>query len=144
MTLSKTALYVIIESISGFENVRHNDLYTLITMYVLPVGAWLLVPVLIAFAIASSFLLGRLPTEAIMISSTTVEEKTHKKESSRPKRPKTPRRSEIELSPTPEKVLPERLSSSIARVRLQSHFLAESGTTDTASKRRNRPTKSSE
>lgn len=44
MTLSKTVLYWLNEYFSGFDNIGHNDLHSLIFLWVIPNGLWLLLP----------------------------------------------------------------------------------------------------
>ncbi|EED78523.1 predicted protein, partial [Postia placenta Mad-698-R] len=49
MTLSKTALYWLIEYYCGGCSIMHNDLQTLVAYWVLPMGLWLLVPACIVW-----------------------------------------------------------------------------------------------
>ncbi|EEH39614.2 hypothetical protein PAAG_01803 [Paracoccidioides lutzii Pb01] len=44
MTVSKTVLYALNEACSGFDNVRHNGFWTLILLYIIPNGLWIVVP----------------------------------------------------------------------------------------------------
>ncbi|KAL1850863.1 hypothetical protein Plec18170_006700 [Paecilomyces lecythidis] len=44
MTVSKTALYWLNEVFSGFENIGHNSIGTLIVYWILPNGLWLIFP----------------------------------------------------------------------------------------------------
>ncbi|CAK7567385.1 MAG: hypothetical protein SEPTF4163_005349 [Sporothrix epigloea] len=44
MTLSKTVLYWLNEYYSDFANIGHNDLYSLIVLWIIPNGAWLVLP----------------------------------------------------------------------------------------------------
>ncbi|EGD97880.1 hypothetical protein TESG_05384 [Trichophyton tonsurans CBS 112818] len=53
MTLSKTVLYGLNEAYSGFDNIGHNDMFTLAFLWILPNGLWIIFP---AFA---TFLHGR-------------------------------------------------------------------------------------
>lgn len=48
-TFSKTVLYTANEHYSGYAGVGHNDLKTLITLYFIPNGTWLLVPAILIF-----------------------------------------------------------------------------------------------
>ncbi|TPX13850.1 uncharacterized protein E0L32_005794 [Thyridium curvatum] len=41
MTLSKTVLYWANEYFSGFDNIGHNDMYSLIVLWIIPNGAWI-------------------------------------------------------------------------------------------------------
>ena len=50
MTSSKTLLYFVMEAACGYSHVRHNDPMTLLMLYILPNGVWLIVP---AFCAAS-------------------------------------------------------------------------------------------
>ncbi|KAL3447901.1 hypothetical protein BJX65DRAFT_307578 [Aspergillus insuetus] len=44
MTLSKTILYWVQEYCNSFENIGHNDMWTLIILWIIPNGAWLVFP----------------------------------------------------------------------------------------------------
>ncbi|KAJ5818626.1 hypothetical protein N7474_004217 [Penicillium riverlandense] len=44
MTVSKTILYWLNEVFSGFENIGHNDAFTLIVMWIIPNGLWIVFP----------------------------------------------------------------------------------------------------
>lgn len=44
MTLGKTVLYWLNEFFSGFENIGHNDLFTLIFLWIIPNGLWIVFP----------------------------------------------------------------------------------------------------
>ncbi|KAL1888594.1 hypothetical protein Sste5346_009463 [Sporothrix stenoceras] len=44
MTLSKTVLYWLNEYYSGFDNIAQNDIYSLIFLWIIPNGAWLVLP----------------------------------------------------------------------------------------------------
>ncbi|KAJ6102194.1 hypothetical protein N7486_004621 [Penicillium sp. IBT 16267x] len=44
MTLSKTILYWLNEFFSGFDNIGHNDAFTLIVLWMLPNGLWIVFP----------------------------------------------------------------------------------------------------
>ncbi|KAJ5364158.1 uncharacterized protein N7496_009871 [Penicillium cataractarum] len=44
MTLSKTILYWLNEFFSGFENIGHNDAATLIILWIIPNGLWIVFP----------------------------------------------------------------------------------------------------
>ncbi|AEO68625.1 uncharacterized protein THITE_2118203 [Thermothielavioides terrestris NRRL 8126] len=44
MTVSKTVLYGLNEFCSGFDNVGHNLPWTLVFLYIIPNGAWIVVP----------------------------------------------------------------------------------------------------
>ncbi|KAL2847227.1 hypothetical protein BJY01DRAFT_212727 [Aspergillus pseudoustus] len=44
MTLSKTILYWVQEYCGGFENIGHNDFWTLFILWIIPNGAWLVFP----------------------------------------------------------------------------------------------------
>jgi len=56
MTVSKTILYLGLEIVSGFENVGHNDLRTLVALYLVPNGLWIIVPFFIMVAAGSRIL----------------------------------------------------------------------------------------
>ncbi|KAL2270600.1 hypothetical protein VTJ83DRAFT_2784 [Remersonia thermophila] len=44
MTVSKTVIYWLLEILSGFENIGQNHLWTMIFLWVIPNGAWIVVP----------------------------------------------------------------------------------------------------
>lgn len=44
MTVSKTLLYWFNEAFSGFDNIGHNSLFNLIVLWVIPNGAWIVLP----------------------------------------------------------------------------------------------------
>ncbi|ODM23745.1 hypothetical protein SI65_01334 [Aspergillus cristatus] len=44
MTLGKTVLYWLNEAFSGFENIGHNDILTLIFLWIIPNGVWIIFP----------------------------------------------------------------------------------------------------
>ncbi|OJJ47631.1 hypothetical protein ASPZODRAFT_131177 [Penicilliopsis zonata CBS 506.65] len=44
MTLSKTVLYWLNELFSGFDNIGHNDLTTLVFLWIIPNGLWIVFP----------------------------------------------------------------------------------------------------
>ncbi|KAL1297088.1 hypothetical protein AAFC00_004672 [Neodothiora populina] len=44
MTLSKTVLYWLNEAFGGFANIGHNDMYSLVVLWIIPNGAWIIVP----------------------------------------------------------------------------------------------------
>ncbi|KAL2871144.1 uncharacterized protein BJX67DRAFT_218348 [Aspergillus lucknowensis] len=44
MTLSKTLLYWVQEYCSDFENIGHNDIWTLVIFWIIPNGLWLVFP----------------------------------------------------------------------------------------------------
>lgn len=49
MTLSKTVLYWLNEAFSGFDNIRQNDTMSLVTMWIIPNGLWIVFPAIIAW-----------------------------------------------------------------------------------------------
>lgn len=51
-TLWKTLLYFLIEHNSNWANVGHNDLHTLITLYVIPNGLWIVFPALATYVLS--------------------------------------------------------------------------------------------
>ncbi|KAK4118419.1 hypothetical protein N657DRAFT_651327 [Parathielavia appendiculata] len=44
MTVSKTVLYWVLEYCSGFDNIGQNDPWTLFWLWIVPNGAWIVVP----------------------------------------------------------------------------------------------------
>ncbi|KAH8548103.1 hypothetical protein BGW37DRAFT_508262 [Umbelopsis sp. PMI_123] len=51
MTLSKTLLYWLNDYCSGWSHTKHNDLQTLLTLWVIPNGLWIVVPAVIAYVL---------------------------------------------------------------------------------------------
>ncbi|CAK7234133.1 hypothetical protein SBRCBS47491_008845 [Sporothrix bragantina] len=56
MTLSKTVLYWLNEYYSDFDNIGHNDLYSLIFLWIIPNGAWLVLPTYMIYKIGGDIL----------------------------------------------------------------------------------------
>ncbi|OAA64382.1 Emopamil-binding protein [Niveomyces insectorum RCEF 264] len=49
MTLSKTVLYWLNEYFSYFDNIGHNDLYSLVFLWIIPNGLWLVFPTYVIY-----------------------------------------------------------------------------------------------
>ncbi|KAH6838636.1 hypothetical protein B0I37DRAFT_419568 [Chaetomium sp. MPI-CAGE-AT-0009] len=47
MTVSKTVLYWLLEYCSGFDNIGQNDTWTLVFLWIIPNGAWIIVPLVV-------------------------------------------------------------------------------------------------
>jgi len=58
MTVSKTVLYWMNEYYSGFENIGHNSLTNLIFLWIIPNGAWLVLPAYIIYVTGSEIVQG--------------------------------------------------------------------------------------
>ncbi|KAK0510087.1 hypothetical protein JMJ35_007481 [Cladonia borealis] len=58
MTVSKTVLYWLNEYYSGFENIGHNDPMSLIFLWLIPNGAWLVLPSYMGYLLARDILHG--------------------------------------------------------------------------------------
>jgi len=58
MTVSKTVLYWMNEYYSGFENIGHNSLVDLIFLWIIPNGAWLVLPSYMIYVTGSEILQG--------------------------------------------------------------------------------------
>lgn len=58
MTVSKTLLYWMNEYYSGFENIGHNSIRDLIFLWIIPNGAWLVVPSYIIYVTGSEIVQG--------------------------------------------------------------------------------------
>ncbi|KKA27838.1 hypothetical protein TD95_004125 [Thielaviopsis punctulata] len=56
MTLSKTVLYWANEYFSGYANIGHNNLSTLITMWIIPNGLWIVMPSYMVYSMGSNIL----------------------------------------------------------------------------------------
>lgn len=63
MTVSKTVLYWLNEYFSGFDNIGHNKPWDLILLWIIPNGAWLVVPSYIIYQLGSEII------DAITIAS---------------------------------------------------------------------------
>ncbi|KAK3368652.1 hypothetical protein B0H63DRAFT_78981 [Podospora didyma] len=58
MTVSKTVLYWLNESFSGFDNIGHNPAMRLIFLWIIPNGAWLVVPSYLIYLFGSEIVDG--------------------------------------------------------------------------------------
>ncbi|EEQ83769.1 uncharacterized protein BDCG_00574 [Blastomyces dermatitidis ER-3] len=56
MTVSKTVLYGLNEACSGFDNVGHNSFWTLIFLWIIPNGFWIVVPSYASFYFGNEIL----------------------------------------------------------------------------------------
>ncbi|PSR83020.1 hypothetical protein BD289DRAFT_506797 [Coniella lustricola] len=63
MTVSKTVLYWLNEYFSGFDNIGHNKPWDLILLWIIPNGAWLIVPSYMIYQLGSEII------DAIVIAS---------------------------------------------------------------------------
>ncbi|EKM77576.1 hypothetical protein AGABI1DRAFT_101621 [Agaricus bisporus var. burnettii JB137-S8] len=53
MTLAKTVLYWLNDYYCGFCNIGHNDVFTLITLWIIPNGIWLVIPSIITWVLGN-------------------------------------------------------------------------------------------
>ncbi|KAF3001570.1 hypothetical protein E8E14_000635 [Neopestalotiopsis sp. 37M] len=58
MTLSKTVLYWACEYFSGFDNIGHNSLPDLILLWIIPNGAWLILPTYMVYVMGGEIIDG--------------------------------------------------------------------------------------
>ncbi|ETS80590.1 hypothetical protein PFICI_08119 [Pestalotiopsis fici W106-1] len=58
MTLSKTVLYWACEYFSGFDNIGHNSLPDLILLWIIPNGAWLILPTYMIYVMGGEIIDG--------------------------------------------------------------------------------------
>ncbi|KAL2150508.1 hypothetical protein VTH82DRAFT_7071 [Thermothelomyces myriococcoides] len=59
MTVSKTILYWLLEFLSGFDNIGHNDAFRLVFLWIIPNGAWIVAPLIVMiFGIGSDIIDG--------------------------------------------------------------------------------------
>ncbi|KAF2226071.1 hypothetical protein BDZ85DRAFT_192705 [Elsinoe ampelina] len=58
MTWSKTVLYWLNEAYSGFDNIGHNDAWTLVTLWVLPNAPWIVIPIYLTYVFGAEILQG--------------------------------------------------------------------------------------
>ncbi|KAL9114979.1 MAG: hypothetical protein Q9227_001222 [Pyrenula ochraceoflavens] len=56
MTLSKTVLYVFNEFFSGFDNIGHNSFLSLIPLWIIPNGLWLVFPAYMTYIFGAEIL----------------------------------------------------------------------------------------
>ncbi|SPO00988.1 uncharacterized protein DNG_03737 [Cephalotrichum gorgonifer] len=68
MTLSKTVLYWLNEYYSGFDNIGHNDAVTLFFLWIIPNGAWLVLPSYMIYSMGGDIL------DAFTVASRTKSE----------------------------------------------------------------------
>ncbi|KAK4246918.1 hypothetical protein C7999DRAFT_14994 [Corynascus novoguineensis] len=65
MTISKTVLYWLLEYLSGFDNIGHNDLFRLVFLWIIPNGAWIIVPLIfMIFGLGSELIDGLTRTDS--------------------------------------------------------------------------------
>lgn len=64
MTLSKTILYWLNESWSGFDNIGHNTAWDLCFLWVIPNGMWIVVPGYLIYTLGTEILDGLVPSSA--------------------------------------------------------------------------------
>ncbi|KAH8595575.1 hypothetical protein B0O99DRAFT_622169 [Bisporella sp. PMI_857] len=74
MTLSKTALYWANEYYSGFDNIGHNNARDLLFLWIIPNGAWLVLPAYIIYVAGSEISQGLLASAGAPVNSS--EEKS--------------------------------------------------------------------
>ncbi|KAK0285061.1 hypothetical protein LTR35_005263 [Friedmanniomyces endolithicus] len=58
LTFSKTVLYWLNEAFSGFDNIGHNDTMSLIFLWIIPNGAWLVFPTYMMYVFGQEILQG--------------------------------------------------------------------------------------
>ncbi|KXT13662.1 hypothetical protein AC579_4995 [Pseudocercospora musae] len=58
LTFWKTVLYWLLEAFGGFHNIGHNDLSSLIFLWIIPNGAWLIFPAYMMYVFGSEILQG--------------------------------------------------------------------------------------
>ncbi|PNS20091.1 hypothetical protein CAC42_5541 [Sphaceloma murrayae] len=58
MTWSKTVLYWLNEAYSGFDNIGHNDPWTLVLLWVIPNGPWIVIPIYLTYVFGMEILQG--------------------------------------------------------------------------------------
>lgn len=58
MTLSKTILYWLNEAFSGFANIGHNSFADLVVLWVIPNGAWIVIPAYMLYVSSAEILEG--------------------------------------------------------------------------------------
>ncbi|KAK5110066.1 hypothetical protein LTR62_006311 [Meristemomyces frigidus] len=58
LTFFKTVLYWLVEAYSGFDNIGHNDVMSLIFLWIIPNGAWLVLPLYMMYVFGAEILQG--------------------------------------------------------------------------------------
>ncbi|KAK3110677.1 hypothetical protein LTR53_014793 [Teratosphaeriaceae sp. CCFEE 6253] len=58
LTFFKTVLYWLLEAFSGFDNIGHNDTMRLVFLWIIPNGAWLVLPLYMMFVFGREILQG--------------------------------------------------------------------------------------
>ncbi|KAI9703576.1 MAG: hypothetical protein M1836_007346 [Candelina mexicana] len=58
MTVSKTLLYWLNEYYSRFDNIGHNDFFSLMFLWIIPNGAWIVLPTYMTYVFAQEILQG--------------------------------------------------------------------------------------
>lgn len=58
MTLSKTVFYLLNEFHSGYKNIGHNDASTIFFLYIVPNGAWIVLPTYMVYVFGRDILEG--------------------------------------------------------------------------------------
>ncbi|KAI9470502.1 MAG: hypothetical protein EXX96DRAFT_584557 [Benjaminiella poitrasii] len=56
MTLSKTALYWLVELFSGYQHIGHNSMKNLIFLWIIPNGLWIIVPGAIVYSLGKDLM----------------------------------------------------------------------------------------
>ncbi|KAK3669701.1 hypothetical protein LTR78_010454 [Recurvomyces mirabilis] len=56
LTFSKTVLYWLNEAFSGFDNIGHNDVISLIFLWIIPNGAWIVFPIYMMYVFGGELL----------------------------------------------------------------------------------------
>jgi len=69
MTVSKTVLYGMNEYYSGFENIGHNSFRDLVFLWIIPNGAWLVLPTYIIYLTGSEIVQGLTIASGAAVSS---------------------------------------------------------------------------
>jgi hypothetical protein len=58
MTLSKTVLYWLQEYFGNYRNIGHNDVWSLVVLWIIPNGAWIVLPTYMTYVFGSEVLDG--------------------------------------------------------------------------------------
>jgi hypothetical protein len=56
MTLAKTVLYFTVDGVSGFKNSKHNPIFNLVFLYVLPNSLWIIFPAIAVLTLGAQLL----------------------------------------------------------------------------------------
>jgi len=60
LTCAKTTLFFLVEGMHGWHSIAHNDVLSMVTLYIIPNGLWIVVPLLVVVTLSKRLLGGAL------------------------------------------------------------------------------------